>query len=145
MEQTRPRKALRTLLAVMIAAAALLACFFVARAVDAAVNSRTPPNGINEELYVDLNGARQWISIYGEDADNPVLLYLHGGPGSATSMFDYVITRKWADVYTVVTWDQRACGKSAGEGAEELSCSQLVDDGIALSAFLLEYLDARTR
>lgn len=50
--------------------------------------------------------------VNGKNIDNPVLLYLHGGPGSATSDIDYAFTRKWADVYTVVIWDQRNCGKS---------------------------------
>ena len=43
--------------------------------------SHTPKGGINESLYVDINGTKQWISIYGKDKNNPVLLYLHGGPG----------------------------------------------------------------
>ena len=143
MDKRRPR-ALRIILAALCAIAALLAAFLAVRAVGVAVNRRTPQGGINEELYVELNGSTQWISIYGEDADNPVLLYLHGGPGSATSMFDYVITRKWADVYTVVTWDQRGCGKSAGSGAEDLSCEQLVEDGLALAKFLRERLGVDT-
>lgn len=134
-------KALKILRIFLVAVAALLLCFFLVRAVGVAINGRTPEGGINEELYVEINGARQWISVYGEDTGNPVLLYLHGGPGSATSMYDYAFTRKWADVYTVVTWDQRGCGKSAASGAEDLSCEQLVADGLALTEFLLEYMD----
>lgn len=38
--------------------------------------------------------------------NNPVLLSLYGGPGSSTSTYDYAFTRKWSDIYTVVTWDQ---------------------------------------
>lgn len=91
---------------------ALILTFFLVRAIGTAIYSKTPDGGINESMYIDVNGSKQWINIYGEDTDNPVLLYLHGGPGSATSDIDYVFTRKWADVYTVVTWDQRNCGKS---------------------------------
>lgn len=90
----------------------LVAAFFLVRAVEIAILNKTPNGGINESIYIDVNGTKQWIHIYGEDVDNPVLLYLHGGPGSATSDIDYAFTRKWADVYTVVTWDQRNCGKS---------------------------------
>ena len=90
----------------------LIVGFFVVRAIGKAIYNQTPEGGINESMYVDINGTKQWINIYGEDVNNPVLLYLHGGPGSATSDIDYAFTRKWADVYTVVTWDQRNCGKS---------------------------------
>ena len=31
--------------------------------------------------------------------------------GASTCAYDYVFTRKWSDVYNVVTWDQRNCGK----------------------------------
>lgn len=93
-------------------------------------------------MYVDINGAKQWISIYGEDKNNPVLLYLHGGPGSATSPYDYAFTRKWADVYTVVTWDQRNCGKSYSpeQNDIELSYDLLMSDGVEMTKYILDYL-----
>lgn len=137
----RKSGALRALRLALISLLALIALFFAVRAAGAAVNKRTPDGGINEALYVDINDSRQWISIYGESTGNPVLLYLHGGPGSPTSAYDYAFTRKWADVYTVVTWDQRNCGMSRFSSPEEgLSCGQLVEDGIALTEFLRSYL-----
>ena len=66
----------------------------------------------NESFYIEVNGQQQWLSIYGEDKNNPVLLYLHGGPGDSSSLFDYRILRKLANDYTVVNWDQRDAGKT---------------------------------
>ena len=143
MERERKPSAAKKPLIILSAFALLLLLVLAVRAVGVFINGRTPPGGINEELYVELNGSRQWISIYGEDAGNPVLLYLHGGPGSATSMYDHAFTRKWADIYTVVTWDQRGCGKSRG-GADELSCRQLVEDGLSLTEFLRARLDVES-
>jgi len=80
---------------------ALIVTFFFVRAIGKAIYSKIPDGGMNESMYIDVNSTKQWIHIYGEDIDNPVLLYLHGGPKSSTSHLDYVITRKWADVYTV--------------------------------------------
>ena len=68
--------------------------------------------------------------------------YLHGGPGSSTSAIDYAFTRKWADVYTVVTWDQRNCGKSfhAEQNETVLTKELFMQDGKALTEFLLDYM-----
>ena len=127
---------------ILLVIAVLIIVFFSVRAVGKAIYSRTPDGGINESMYIDVNGTKQWINIYGEDRNNPVLLYLHGGPGSATSDFDYVITRKWADVYTVVTWDQRNCGKSydAEQNDTTLTRELFMTDGKELTEFLLDYL-----
>lgn len=106
-------------------------------------NRRTPKGGINTSMYVDINGTREWINIYGKDKNNPVLLYLHGGPGSATSEIDYAFTRKWADIYTVVTWDQRNCGKSydIAQNHRKLTKDILMEDGKELTEFLKDYLN----
>ncbi len=124
----------------------LLLAFLVIRAVGQTINNKTPDGGINESIYVDINGTKQWISIYGENINNPVLLYLHGGPGSATSAYDYAFTRKWADVYTVVTWDQRNCGKSYDESQNdtELTYNLMMSDGLAMTEYLLDYFDKDT-
>ena len=67
---------------------ALFVALFLVRAIGKAIYNQTPDGGINESMYIDVNGTKQWINIYGEDIGNPVLLYLHGGPGSATSDID---------------------------------------------------------
>ena len=42
------------------------------------------PNGVQEGAFVDIGGIKQWIQIRGEDRANPVLLFVHGGPGGST-------------------------------------------------------------
>lgn len=120
----------------------IIVIFLICRFIGQKVNSKTPTGGINENMYVDINGTKQWISIYGQDKDNPVLLYLHGGPGSATSSYDYAFTRKWSDVYTVVTWDQRNCGKSYSPEQDdiEITYNLMMNDGVEMTNFILEYL-----
>ena len=105
------RKSAKALLKVLkwivIVLLGIIMIFLIIRFIGQKINDRTPKGGINESMYIDINGSKQWISIYGQNKDNPVLLYLHGGPGASTSSYDYAFTRKWADVYTVVTWDQK--------------------------------------
>ncbi len=120
----------------------LLIAFFFIRAIGKGFYDQTPDGGINTSMYVDINGTKQWINIYGENTDNPVLLYLHGGPGSSTSDIDYAFTRKWADVYTVVTWDQRNCGKSYDPEQNDIVLTRelFLTDGKEVTEFLLDYL-----
>lgn len=121
----------------------VIVLFLIVRFIGQKIYDRSPKSGINGEMYVDINGTKQWISIYGQDRDNPVLLYLHGGPGSSTSSYDYAFTRKWSDVYTVVTWDQRNCGKSysSDQNATTLTYDLMMSDGVEMTKFLLDYLD----
>lgn len=54
----------------------LLIIVVIAHVVGRAWNKRTPRDGINESMVVDVNGSRQWINIYGQNKKNPVLVYL---------------------------------------------------------------------
>jgi len=90
----------------------LVVLLLIVRFIGRKINNKTPEGGINESMYIEVNGQEQWINIYGENKDNPVLLYLHGGPGNATSFVDWAVLRKLAKDYTIVNWDQRNCGKT---------------------------------
>jgi|HubBroStandDraft_1064217.scaffolds.fasta_scaffold13937_7 pimeloyl-ACP methyl ester carboxylesterase len=100
--------------------------------------------GIVEERFVSIGCIDQWISIRGEDESNPVLLVIHGGPGSCYSIFTPHL-RAWEKHFTVVQWDQRGAGKTFGRmgsrGQGEISLKQLASDGIDVA----EYLRARLR
>lgn len=119
----------------------LLVVLFIIRWIGLGINKRIPEGGINASMYVDVNGSKQWINIYGKDKNNPVLLYLHGGPGSATSLFDYAFTRKWSDAFTVVTWDQRGCGKSFVKShPETITADIMMNDGKVMTEYIRDLL-----
>ena len=136
------RKRLKLLRIVILIVFLIVIVFMAVRAIGKAINGKMPDGGINEARYIDVNGTKQWISIYGENKDNPVLLYLHGGPGSSTSAYDYAFTRKWADIYTVVTWDQRNCGKSYDESQNNVALTYelMLNDGKLVTEYILNYL-----
>src|SRR5215204_3492153 len=104
----------------------------------------TSPDGIDEAKYVEVGGIQQWITIRGEDRNNPVLLFLHGGPGDATNPWGYAGFRLWLKHFTVVQWDQRGAGRTLGRNgsasAEAVTVNRLVQDGVELAALLARSL-----
>jgi pimeloyl-ACP methyl ester carboxylesterase len=70
------------------------------------------PRGIERLEKVKIGGIEQWVSIRGADRRNPVLLYLHGGPGFAMMPMSWYFQRGWEEYFTVVEWDQRGAGKT---------------------------------
>ena len=104
------RKFLKILKRIGIVLLGIIIILLIVRLIGKMYYNRTPDGGINESMYIDVNGQEQWINIYGEDRNNPVLLYVHGGPGVPTSLYDWPALRRLAKDYTVVNWDQRECG-----------------------------------
>ncbi|HJS73441.1 MAG TPA: alpha/beta fold hydrolase [Vicinamibacteria bacterium] len=100
----------------------------------------TSSNAIDEAKYVELGGVPQWITIRGEDRNNPVLLFLHGGPGDATNPWGYAAFRTWLEEFTVVQWDQRGAGRTMGKNGSSLgptlTLDRMAQDGIELAELL---------
>ncbi len=71
-----------------------------------------PPGGVDELMPVKIGGIPQWVSIRGADRSNPILLFLHGGPGDPMMPESWTFQRPWEDFFTVVQWDQRDAGKT---------------------------------
>lgn len=61
---------------------------------------------------VELGGARQWVLIRGEDRSKPILLFLHGGPGSPLMNLAHSFQRGLERDFVVVQWDRLGAGKS---------------------------------
>jgi proline iminopeptidase len=70
------------------------------------------PNGVERLEKVRIGGIDQWVSIRGTDRRNPVLLYIHGGPGYVSIPMSWWFSRGWEEYFTIVQWDQRAAGKT---------------------------------
>lgn len=101
------------------------------------------PEGISEQVLVDVGDERQWISIRGRNRANPVLLVVHGGPGSPLMPESWVFQSPWEDFFTVVNWDQRGVGKNAaGADRDHLvrtaSYERIITDGNAVIDHLRE-------
>ncbi len=101
------------------------------------------PNGVQEAGYVDIGGIRQWVQIRGEDRNNPVVLFVHGGPGSSTLPISSG-WRLWETYFTVVQWDQRGTGRTYGATgdavAPTMTLEQMTRDGVEVAEYLRSHL-----
>lgn len=124
-------------------AALLLALGAVALLAAVGLRSHTPDidGGIAELATVELGGVEQHILIRGADPANPVLLWLHGGPGAAQMPLAHVTTRALEDHYTVVHWDQRGAGKSNRRGFDPATMT--MERFLADTHALTQHLKAR--
>ncbi|GEL14804.1 alpha/beta fold hydrolase [Pediococcus cellicola] len=83
--------------------------------------------------YIQLNGIQQWVTISSTSRANPILLVIHGGPGSTYSMFEDA-TQQFARQFTVVHWDQRGAGKTyRKQKVVPRNLQTLVEDGLTLT------------
>src|SRR5690625_5720008 len=86
---------------------------------------KTYLGGIYRAEYVEIGGIQQWVTVRGKKMGNPILLFVHGGPGSPYSMFNPLISY-WEEHFTVVQWDQRGSGRSEEHTSELQSRGHLV-------------------
>jgi pimeloyl-ACP methyl ester carboxylesterase len=88
---------------------------------------------------VRIGGSDQWILERSQDVTNPVVLFLHGGPGTSQLTSNRRNTRQLEKYFTVVNWDQRGAGKSyrAIRDADRMNIDQFVADTRELTLYLL--------
>jgi len=106
------------------------------------------PNGVEELLPVQINGITQWLSIRGRDRRNPILLFLHGGPGAPEMPAAYTYQNPWEDYFTVVQWDQRGTGKTYAANdpkavASTITAEQLTSDAEEVVRYLQTRYDKK--
>lgn len=87
-----------------------------------------------------IGGVDQWVLIRGSNRYKPLLLILHGGPGSAQIAFVRRFQAELERKFVVVNWDQRGAGKSrlSGQPSINMSIDQHVSDALELTKTLLQ-------
>jgi pimeloyl-ACP methyl ester carboxylesterase len=89
-------------------------------------------NGISSLEEITLGDLKQWIFIRSIDQNNPILLFLHGGPGAP--LLGMSSSRKYdaelINHFTVVHWDQRGAGKSFNRDipSDSMTLDRFVED-----------------
>jgi pimeloyl-ACP methyl ester carboxylesterase len=93
---------------------------------------------ISERVFVEINGIRQGMIIQSRDIANPVLLFLHGGPGMPEFFLNTTHPSGLEQDFTMVWWDQRGAGLSFSPDIppQSMTVTQLIADTIAVTNHL---------
>lgn len=64
------------------------------------------------EEYALIGGIKHYLLHYRTKPEDPVLLFIHGGPGQTESFFAFLVEEYAARDYNIVYYDQRGAGKT---------------------------------
>lgn len=104
-------------------------------------NGQVIKGSIAEQIYLNLGCVDQWILLRGKSIQNPILIFLHGGPGiSLHGLFRY-FHRDLESHFIVVGWDQRCAGKSYNKSIPQESIK--IDTFVTDLHELIKYLKKR--
>lgn len=99
-------------------------------------------NSISMLEQVENNGTGHEVMIRGVDRTNPILIFVHGGPGCSEIPYVRKYQKELEQHFTVVHYDQRGSGKSYHffEDYSNLTTDVLVDDLLALRDYVSKEL-----
>jgi pimeloyl-ACP methyl ester carboxylesterase len=99
------------------------------------------PSGVQETYAARIGGIDQWLSVRGQDRDNPMVLFVHGGPAAPIMPSQWQFQRPLEEYFTIVNYDQRGAGKTYNSVAPDsiadtIHVQRYVDDAIEMAEYL---------
>lgn len=113
---------------------------FIPRLINSYNNKIDTENGIQESTYIDIDGMKQYIQIRGENTENPVMIFIHGGPASPMGYVSAYYQKELESELTIINYDQRGCGRTyyANDCDANADIDLLVDDLNAIVEYAKE-------
>lgn len=98
-------------------------------------NGDVIPGSLSERVTVEIGGIPQSMIIQSVDPANPVLLFIHGGPGMTEFFMEQDYPTGLEQHFTMVWWEQRGAGMSfsAGIPPETMTMAQMISDTIEVA------------
>jgi proline iminopeptidase len=136
------RSSVRKRLIIIIALSVIAAYLYLGR------YGSTPPfrdmsgsvvkGSVAEMQRLKLGGVEQSITIRGRNANAPILIWLHGGPGTDETGMWRKYNNVLEDHFLVVYWTQRGTGRSYSSNipASSMTIAQFVSDLDQLISFM---------
>ena len=88
-------------------------------------------SGLSKLEFIQIGGTQQCILTRSENIENPILLFLHGGPGMPMMYLAHEFQKPLEKHFTVVQWDRRGAGKTYTRNIpekESMNVQQLLSD-----------------
>jgi len=93
-----------------------------------------------EKTFIEIGGIQQGFFIRTENPKNPIILFLHGGPGSPELPFitSLELPERLEKYFTVCYWDQRGAGMSFKSSIDPktMTVKQMVEDTRQMTEYL---------
>lgn len=95
---------------------------------------------INSKKIISINGFNCKYHIWGQDETNPIIIFVHGGPGLPIRHKIKKNFKDLTDKYTLVCYDQRgtAGSYSSSMKQEDLTLDKLISDLVRLAEYFLK-------
>ena len=98
---------------------------------------------ISEKVWIKVNGIKQGMFIRGENPQNPVILYVHGGPGTPMLQFISYLEKllkseRLEKYFTICYWDQRGSGMTYSKSTDPstMTVEQMIEDTHEVTEYL---------
>lgn len=101
-------------------------------------NGKPISGSVAEKTFVKIGGVQQGMIIRSSNTNNPVLLYVHGGPAFPNYFLIEKFKPELENYFTVCYWEQRGGGLSYTPQVtlESMNFNQLASDAIDVTNYL---------
>ena len=135
-----------TFVFLVLAAACLIFLLVISPAKTSPVvglNGKILTNSVSTIEKPIIGGIPQGMIIRGENIGNPVLLYVHGGPGGPAYPLCGNDLKKLEKLFTICYWEQRGSGLSYSKNISvaSMNLNQLVEDAADCTRYLIKKFD----
>lgn len=102
----------RTIRIIIILILLAVGVVYVFRFINARKYKISTSEGIQESEYIRVNDCDIYLQIRGENKENPVIIFVHGGPGFPLTYLSAYHQYYLESAYTFVNFDQRNSGRT---------------------------------